>query len=111
MKTTHFNGRALRLAVATVLAAGCGAFGVNSHAGTDWANLSATASISAHCVISTVPADSGAVTSTCTDGSAAAVIVDQKAGAADSASAPAVTSSMPESQNQPAGAVITTVMY
>ena len=90
MNTPHFNGRALRWAIATVIAAGSGAFGVNGHADTKRADLAVTASISDHCAISTVPATSGAVTTTCTDGSLVAVTLSQEASTAttDSASAP-----------------------
>lgn len=100
MKTTHFNGRAIRLAIASTLAAGSIAFAVNSHADKDTANLEVTASISPHCAISTVPASSGGVTTTCIDGAAIAVSVDREASVTEA-----------DSANAPVGVVVSTVMY
>jgi spore coat protein U-like protein len=96
MKATHVNGRALRLAVALVLAAAGGAFGVNSHAGTDTATLPVSAQINATCTISTVPlafgnydpivdnktaplTGTGFVSTICTIGSAVTITLGQGA--------------------------------
>ena len=100
MNTPHFNGRALRWAIATVFAAGSGAFGVNGHADTKRADLAVTASISNHCVISTVPVASGAVTTTCTEGSVVAIVLGQEAKAV-----------ITESASSPAGVLVATVQY
>lgn len=94
MKTKQFNVRALRMALATAIAVGGGAFGVNSYAGTSTDNLSVTATISANCTISTSAVAFGAydpivtnassaldgtgtVTTTCTNGSAVTVTLGQ----------------------------------
>jgi hypothetical protein len=53
MKTQTYTGRALRLAVASILAVGVGAFSVNSYAGADTANLDVSATIPETCSVST----------------------------------------------------------
>lgn len=116
MKTTHHNGSALPLILAAALAAASGAFGVNSYAGgTGKAELAVTASISSHCVISTVPLASGGVSTDCTSGPAATVSLDQGTNVTvtGTASAPIVYERMPDMKDQPAGTgiVVTTVTF
>ena len=96
MKTQTYTGRALSLAVASILAVGVGAFSVNSYAeGTAGANLAVSATIAANCSISTtavsfgtydpigtnkstdLTTDSGKVTTICTNGSAVTVTLGQ----------------------------------
>lgn len=98
MKTLQFKGRALNLALASILAVAGSAFGVDSYAGTATANLDVSATITANCTISTAPLAFGAydpivanaagaldgtgtVTTTCTNGSAATVTLGQGANA------------------------------
>lgn len=99
MNAHTFSPRALRLALASVLAVGGAAFGVNSYAVTATSNLSITATIAANCTISTAPVAFGAydpiganastaldgtgtVTTTCTIGSAVKITLGQGANAA-----------------------------
>lgn len=51
MKTQKFNGRALSLAVASILAVGVGAFSVNSYAATATSTLAVTATVAASCTM------------------------------------------------------------
>jgi spore coat protein U-like protein len=53
MKSKQLNGRVIRMVVASALALGSSALGVNSYAGTASANLSVTATVAPSCKIST----------------------------------------------------------
>jgi spore coat protein U-like protein len=97
MKTQKFNGRALSLAVASILAVGVGAFSGSSYAGTNTATLNVSADIQPTCEVSTTavtfgtydpvgtnastPLDSnaGRITMTCTTGAAPIVALSQGA--------------------------------
>jgi hypothetical protein len=116
MKTTHLNGSALPLILASALAAASGVFGVNSYAtGAEKAELTVTASITSHCVITTVPVASGTVTTDCTSGPAAAVSLDQGTNVTVTGtdSAPVVYERKTDLNNQPAGTgiLIATVIF
>ena len=99
MKTTHFNGPALRLALASALAA----FGANSHAAQVTGNLTVSADVNASCTISTSAVafgeyapivtnksvalnGQGTVTTICTYGSAAKITLSQGANPAGGSS-------------------------
>lgn len=116
MNPTHLNGSALPLILASALAAASGAFGVNSYAGgAGKAELAVTASISSHCVISTVPLASGGVSTDCTSGPAATVSLDQGTNVTvtGTASAPIVYERMTDLNNQSTGVgtLIATVTF
>jgi spore coat protein U-like protein len=103
MKTIHFNGHALRVVLASALAA-ASAFAVNSHAAQqDTATLTVSATVNASCTISTAAVafgsydpivsnksvalnGQGTVTTICTKGSAAKIILSQGANAAGGSS-------------------------
>ncbi|MGR9085688.1 MAG: Csu type fimbrial protein [Gammaproteobacteria bacterium] len=106
MKTQTFNGRALTLAVASILAVGLGTFSGASRAGTETANLAVSATISANCTIDTTALDfggydpivthkaapldgTGTVTTVCTNGSAVAITLGQGVNADTGSSDPA----------------------
>jgi spore coat protein U-like protein len=56
MKSKQLNGRVIRMAVASALAFGTSALGVNSYAaGTSSANLAVSATVSPYCTIATTP--------------------------------------------------------
>ncbi|MDD5268956.1 MAG: spore coat U domain-containing protein [Methylococcales bacterium] len=94
MKTQTHTGRALRLAVASILAVGVGAISVNSYAGTNTANLNVTAEIQEACAVSTTAVafsyydpvnanlatalhTTGTVLTTCTLGATGTALLDQ----------------------------------
>ncbi|MEN3353866.1 MAG: hypothetical protein V7640_2024 [Betaproteobacteria bacterium] len=98
MKSKQLNGRVIRMAVASALAFGTSALGVNSYAaGSTSANLNVTATVAPYCKISTAPLSflpydpiqanataalngTGEVRVTCTNGTTGATItLDQGA--------------------------------
>jgi len=94
MKTQTYTGRALHLAVASILAVGVGAFSVNSYAGEDTDNLTVSATLVESCIVTASPVvfgnydpiitnlsldieQNGAVATTCSTGATGVVLLDQ----------------------------------
>jgi spore coat protein U-like protein len=95
MKSKQLNGRVIRMAVASALALGTSALGVNSHATTSVpSNLTVTATVAPNCTIGTTPLafgtydavtanattvlnGTGTVIVTCTSGTGATITLDE----------------------------------
>ena len=90
MKSKQLNGRVIRMAVASALALGTSALGVNSYATSVTSNLTVTAIVAPNCTINTTPLTfgtydpvtanatsvlngTGSVVVTCTNGTAATI--------------------------------------
>ena len=95
-KLTTFNGRVIRMTVATAIALGSGFSGVNSYAGSATSSIAVSATVNANCLITagalgfgtydpvsanaSSPLDGSAtLTVTCTQGAAAKIMLGQGA--------------------------------